>query len=322
MLHHWGGDSQAGFYNHTEIKTVTFEDDDNITALSANVFNGCTGLQSFNIPTKVTTINNNAFRGCTALAFVTIPANTISIGTYAFYGCLLNDITWSVGSNQVVLNSYAFSHSAITDTVYAKIIDRNFKSNAYLFEYCNNLHNITVPRTSNYMFQYCTGLLSANLTDEDGGHATGTCLFRGCTALTTVTMADTITTIGDNAFYGCNSLVNVTLPNALTKINGSAFQGCTSLQTISLPSTITSLNSSAFQGCTNLTNITLGADWNCACSFSAVTSLTEVSLAAMLVSLADLTDSTAKTLTLGSTNLNKLTAEEKLVALNKNWNLA
>ena len=43
---------------------------------------------------------------------------------------------------------------------------------------------------------------------------------------------------------------------------------------------------------------------------------------AMFNSLKNLTDTTAKTLTLGSVNLAKLTDEQKAIATNKNWTLA
>jgi hypothetical protein len=42
----------------------------------------------------------------------------------------------------------------------------------------------------------------------------------------------------------------------------------------------------------------------------------------MLEALADRTGETAYTLTIGATNLNKLTAEQKAIAIGKNWNLA
>lgn len=314
-------DSRGGFYKHTELETISFESPSTITALSNSLCDGCTSLVSFDMPPNITIINQYAFRN-TAIREITIPSGVTTIGQYAFYGCPLSDITWNTGNSQVILESYAFSHSGITDTVYSTIINRSYKTNTYLFEYCDNLRNIVVPRTASYMFQYCTGLLSAALTDGDARHSTSQYLFRGCTALMTVTIVDTIKTISGSCFYGCSALTNVGIPNTLTTIESNAFQNCTSLQTIALPSTITSLNSNAFSGCSSLTDIVLGSNWNCSCSFSAVTTLTASSLVAMLTSLADLTGGTAKTLTLGATNLSKLTAEEKMIALNKNWNLA
>lgn len=315
------GNSEGGFYNHTEIETVTFEDASNITALSNDVFNGCTNLQSFDIPAGVTSINNNAFRGCTALASVTIPANVTFIGTYAFYGCAASDITWQNADSSVTVNNYAFSHSGITDAGITQVFAKGSSFGTYLFEYCDNLVNVTAAYTGNYMFRNCTSLESITIQDSSS-HKTGTYLCNGCTALETVVISSGVTAVENYAFDGCSSLDDVTLPNTITTIGSYAFRNCTSLQTITLPSSITSINANSFNGCTSLTNIVLGEGWNCECSFSAVTTLTEASLAAMLNSLADLTGSTAKTLTLGSTNLNKLTAEEKLVALNKNWNLA
>ena len=63
--------------------------------------------------------------------------------------------------------------------------------------------------------------------------------------------------IADRAFYNCNNLSSISLPNTITSIGSSAFEGCTNLSSISLPTTITSIGSSAFEGCTNLSSISL-----------------------------------------------------------------
>lgn len=57
-------------------------------------------------------------------------------------------------------------------------------------------------------------------------------------------------------------------------------------------------------------------------SISASTQFSEAALVEIIGNLADLTGSSAQTLTMGSTNLNKLTQAEKDIALNKNWTLA
>ena len=59
--------------------------------------------------------------------------------------------------------------------------------------------------------------------------------FRDCD-LTTVTLPDGLTTIGDDAFSGCHSLTTVTLPDGLTTIDDYAFFWCVSLTAITLPS--------------------------------------------------------------------------------------
>ncbi len=50
-----------------------------------------------------------------------------------------------------------------------------------------------------------------------------------CTNLTTVTIPDSVTTIGDDAFWGCASLTSVTIPDSVTAIGKGAFKYCDSL---------------------------------------------------------------------------------------------
>ena len=51
----------------------------------------------------------------------------------------------------------------------------------------------------------------------------------GCTSLTSVTIPNSVTSIGDSAFSGCTSLTSVTIPDSVTSIGDGAFVGCTSL---------------------------------------------------------------------------------------------
>ena len=58
--------------------------------------------------------------------------------------------------------------------------------------------------------------------------------FQGCTNLTSVTIPNSVTIIGDQAFWGCISLASVTIPNSVTNIGGVAFSGCGSLTAITV----------------------------------------------------------------------------------------
>jgi hypothetical protein len=70
--------------------------------------------------------------------------------------------------------------------------------------------------------------------------------------LTSITIPNSVTSIGNYAFSGCSSLTSVTVPSSVTSIGDYAFYGCKSLTGITIPESITSIGSSAFSGCTSL----------------------------------------------------------------------
>ena len=53
----------------------------------------------------------------------------------------------------------------------------------------------------------------------------------------------------------CTGLTSVSIPNSMTSIGSSAFLGCSSLTSIIIPNSVTSIGSSAFYGCRSLTDV-------------------------------------------------------------------
>ena len=74
-------------------------------------------------------------------------------------------------------------------------------------------------------------------------------------AVTSVTIPDSVTAIHDGAFANCFQLTNISIPNSVTSIGFSAFEHCTSLKSITLPSSLRSISEALFFCCSQLTTI-------------------------------------------------------------------
>ena len=81
--------------------------------------------------------------------------------------------------------------------------------------------------------------------------------FRLCSNLTSVTISNSVTSIGDAAFER-TSLTSVNIPNSVTSIGESAFSTSFRLTSVTIGNSVTSIGESAFSFCLNLTSVTIG----------------------------------------------------------------
>jgi hypothetical protein len=82
--------------------------------------------------------------------------------------------------------------------------------------------------------------------------------FEYCTNLTTLTIGTNVTAINDVAFAFCDHLSNVTLPDSLVWIGSSTFSYCHALTSITIPNNVRNIGDQTFFGCTSVTNVTIG----------------------------------------------------------------
>ena len=184
-----------------------------VTSIGVRAFMNCSGLTSVTIPNSVTSIGDDAFCGCD-LTSVTIPNSVASIGEYAFCGCDLTSVT--------IPNSVTF------------IGDKAFS--------CSRLENINVD-SENDNFSSLDGILyNKDVTN----------LICCPEAKTSVTIPNSVTSIGASAFYECRSLTSVTIPNSVTSIGNSTFRNCSRLTSVTIPNSVTSIGYNAFYNCESL----------------------------------------------------------------------
>ena len=57
-------------------------------------------------------------------------------------------------------------------------------------------------------------------------------IFASCSGLTSITIPNSVTSIGEHAFVYCSGLTSVTIGNSVTSIGDRAFDGCSGLTSI------------------------------------------------------------------------------------------
>ena len=83
--------------------------------------------------------------------------------------------------------------------------------------------------------------------------------YQGIQSITSVTIPNSVTSIGDYAFNGCTGLTGVTIGSGVISIGGGAFAGCSFLTSVTIPDNVTSIGADALANCSSLTSVTIGS---------------------------------------------------------------
>ena len=221
-----------GAFEKSEIERVIIPD--SVTSISNSAFWDCKSLTSISIPNGVTSIGNSAFSYCKGLTSITIPDSVTSIGDGAFRGCSITKATIPTIAISYIRNSN-LKEVVITS-------GENILPSA--FENCSKLRSIviadSVTSIGKYAFEGCP-IKTASIPAMAGSYIKNPKL-----KAVIITSGDTIDSY---ALSFCSSLTSVTIGNGVTSIGNSAFEGCDSLTTISIPDSVTSIGKSAFDYC-------------------------------------------------------------------------
>lgn len=190
--------------------------------------------------TPVTTIGNAAFRD-SSVTSVTIPASVTEIGANAFAGCTnLTSVNYIGGdwSKLTIQSGNPAVEDAAKDAANEQLFDFEFILNntaVVVISYKGTAADVTIP--SRYKGKPVTVIDPV--------------AFYNNSAVTSVTIPDSVTSIGDDAFVNCPQLTNISIPNSVTYIGFSAFAHCTSLMTVTYPGSKTQWDDDITKGSNN-----------------------------------------------------------------------
>ncbi|GAB6390639.1 MAG: leucine-rich repeat domain-containing protein [Treponematales bacterium] len=224
------------------IRAVTLPN--TLKSIGDYAFYGCGYLTSVTIPVNVTSIGSSAFYGCRGLTSITIPASVTSIGNSAFSECAsLSAITVDAANGAFLVHGGVLYDNPVT-----RVVAVPAKLAGAV-----TIHSgvISVGGFGGTAITSISIPSSVTSIENDA--------FSACAGLTSVTIPDSVTSIGSGAFFYCTKLTSITIGNGVTSIGGSAFSYCTGLTSITIPGSVTSIEYGAFSGCTGLTSVTIPA---------------------------------------------------------------
>lgn len=271
---------QQAFYNCTSITSITIPA--SVTKIESRAFEGCDSLESLIVDSNnetyysennciIRTYNTELVAGCKSSV---IPTDVTQIGQYAFYNCHnLQSVT--IPDSVEYIFSYAFGYcTGLTNvTVGSGIKIMHIGA----FVECTNLSYVnytgTIDSWAEIDFKTGTGIPNSSNPASFAGAlhinnelvttvnlTTATKIsayaFNEFKNITSVTMGDSVKSVGESAFYGCEQLTSVIFSNcSQTTIHSYTFSNCYNLKTLVIPASIKTVKSYAFFNCANLKNV-------------------------------------------------------------------
>lgn len=244
-----------------------------ITHISPEAFEYCSGIESISIPNTIKSIGRDAFSSCHNLRDVYISDLSAWLSIRFEGSCTLDGLAHPQSmANPLWYAKRLFLNNEIVEDL---VIPEGIESICdYAFCLYEGLKSITFPKslkTIGHGAFFRCNLESVQFFDNL--HFVGFHSFQECKNLRIVSFSDGVSTIGDcigeYAFKGCINLSSISLPQSFTSIGQSAFEDCEKLELVNIPN-VQDLSNSCFKGCRTLSSIELPPSLiriGCACFY-------------------------------------------------------
>lgn len=232
-------------------------------------FSGASALTDITLLEGIAITEGSTFSECTSLKSITLPASITTIPSYMFAGCSALERVTAKGTITAIGNSAFKSDTALTEipdlSQVTSIGDRAFYGCSALKTV--DLHSVTTMEYG--AFQGCdalSGEINLSNLEEIPGHAF--CYDPNITSvitcptlrsigdwafiwadISTISLPETLKSIGTYTFYKASLSGTVALPDSLTQLGASAFSGCEKVEAIQIGSGLTDIPKDAFDGC-------------------------------------------------------------------------
>ena len=262
------GDS--AFYNCNHLTSVVISY--TVTTIGKGAFKNCSSLASLLVGSGLEIIGDDAFYGCTGLTSITIPYSVTHIGKGAFNGMNLEAV-FSFIEEPFVINGESDNSGTFSSNTFQNatlFVPEGTTGKYKVTEGWNCFVNITEPSfyTPN-VWGYDIAMKNADgvtiyykfTNDETELEVTsGDHFYSGVVNIpeevTFMNKTRKVSSIGDKAFQGGNEVTSVTIPNTVTSIGQEAFMYL-QITSIDIPNSVISIGDGAFMGCQYLTSVTI-----------------------------------------------------------------